>query len=839
MPLAQGANLPARMSEHRYDPRAIEPKWQEIWAREETWQVSNEDVAGKPKSYVLEMLPYPSGEPHMGHLKNYAVGDAVAHFHRRTGRHVLHPIGYDAFGLPAENHAIKTGEHPRESSEKSIAQFQRQFREWGVSFDWSREFATSQPSYYRWTQWLFLRFLERGLAYRKEAAVNWCPKDATVLANEQVIDGRCERCGTPVEARQLEQWFFRITDYADRLLDDLATIDWPEHVVSMQRNWIGRSEGAEVTFTCEELDVDYPVFTTRPDTLFGATFFVMAPEHPDVLRLTAGTEHEDAVREYVNKSLTEDRTERGAAEREKTGVPLGRTVVNPVNGERIPMWVADYVLMEYGTGAIMAVPAHDERDFAFATKFGLEIRRVIEGGETQSDSPTGTGALPYPGDGRIVNSGPRFDGMQSREALDAIVDWLDREGRGHRSVNYRLRDWLLSRQRYWGCPIPVVHCDGCGLVPVPDDQLPVILPDVTDYKPKGRSPLAAAEDWVNTTCPKCGRPALRETDTMDTFVDSSWYFLRYCDAGNDEAPFDPAILAHWMPVDQYIGGVEHAILHLMYARFFVKALADMGYLVAQEPFKALFTQGMITRDGAKMSKSKGNVISPTPYIERYGADTARCYILFIGPPDQDADWSDSGVEGVHRFLGRLWRLGADLAEHGEPAPLDATVNGAAGHDLELLRKAHWAIDKVTGDLGGRFAFNTAIAAVMELVNECYARRDKASEASMRFATATAASLIFPFAPHTGADVYDMLTGSRVWEEPWPAADPALLERDEVEIALQINGKLRDRMPASASAGREQLESLARARPRVQAHIDGKDVVKVIVVPAKLVNFVVR
>ena len=556
------------MSEHRYDPRTIEPKWQQIWEREKTWQVSNEDVAGKPKSYVLEMLPYPSGEPHMGHLKNYAVGDAVAHFHRRNGRRVLHPMGYDAFGLPAENHAIRTGEHPRDSTAKSIGQFQEQLRELGFSIDWSREFATSEPRYYRWTQWLFLRFLERGLAYRKEAAVNWCPKDATVLANEQVIDGRCERCGTLVELRQLEQWFFRITDYADRLLDDLETVDWPEHVVTMQRNWIGRSEGAEVTFRCEELETDYPVFTTRPDTLFGATFFVMAPEHPDVFRLVAGTEHEQAVHEYVNHALTEDRAERSDTEREKTGVPLGRTVVNPVNGERIPMFVADYVLMEYGTGAIMAVPGHDERDFEFATKFGLEIRRVIE-----TD-----GELPDPSDGPLVNSDPRFDGMNNREALTAIVDWLESEGRGHRSVNYRLRDWLLSRQRYWGCPIPVIHCDRDGLVPVPDDQLPVLLPDITDYKPKGRSPLATAEDWVNTTCPRCGGPALRETDTMDTFVDSSWYFLRYCDPDNDEAPVDREVADHWMPVDQYIGGVEHAILHLMYARFFVKALADMGHL---------------------------------------------------------------------------------------------------------------------------------------------------------------------------------------------------------------------------------------------------------------------
>jgi leucyl-tRNA synthetase len=820
------------MSEHRYDPRVIEPRWQEIWEREHTWQVSNDDAdadATRPKSYVLEMLPYPSGEPHMGHLKNYSVGDAVAHFHRRTGHRVLHPMGYDAFGLPAENHAIKTGDHPRVSTAKSIVQFQRQMREWGISIDWSREFGTHEPRYYRWTQWIFLRLFERGLAYRKEAAVNWCPKDQTVLANEQVIDGRCERCGTPVEARQLEQWFFRITDYADRLLDDLETVDWPEKVVRMQRNWIGRSEGATVTFTCAELGVDYPIFTTRPDTLFGATFFVMAPEHPDVLRLAAGTEHEEAVREYVNRALTADRAERGALDREKTGVPLGRTVVNPVNGERIPMWVADYVLMEYGTGAIMAVPGHDVRDFEFAASHGLEIRRVVEGGEE----------LPYTGEGTLVNSDPRFDGMPNRAALDAIVDWLDGEGRGHRSINYRLRDWLLSRQRYWGCPIPIVHCPECGLVPVPDEDLPVLLPDVRDYMPKGQSPLATAEDWVNVECPRCGAPARRETDTMDTFVDSSWYFLRYCDADNDEALFDPAVVARWAPVDQYIGGIEHAILHLMYARFFVKTLADMGLLTSQEPFEALFTQGMITRDGAKMSKSKGNVISPAPYIARYGADTARCYVLFIGPPDQDADWSDSGVEGVYRFLGRLWRLGAEIAAGGAPAPVDGTVNGAAGDDLELLRKTHWAIDKVTHDLSGRFAFNTAIAAVMELVNECYARRERVAEGTLRFATATAASLIFPFAPHCGADVYEQLTGARVWEEPWPTADPALLERDQVEIALQINGKLRDRMPAPASAGRDELEALARERPRVQAHIDGKDIVRVVVVPSKLVNFVVR
>jgi leucyl-tRNA synthetase len=817
------------MSEHRYDPHSIEPKWQEIWERERTWEVSNDEVDGAEKSYVLEMLPYPSGEPHMGHLKNYSVGDAVAHFHRRSGRRVLHPMGYDAFGLPAENHAIRTGEHPRDSTAKSIEQFQTQLRRWGLSIDWSREFGTHEPRYYRWTQWLFLKLFERGLAYRHEAAVNWCPFDQTVLANEQVIDGRCERCGNLVEARQLEQWFFRITDYADRLLDDLDDIRWPAHVKTMQRNWIGRSEGAEVTFSDPETGAEYPVFTTRPDTLFGATFFVMAPEHPDVLRLAAGTEREQAVRDYVNRALTESSDERSDADRTKTGVPLGRSVVNPVNGERIPMWVADYVLMEYGTGAIMAVPGHDERDHDFAKTFDLPIRKVIDCGDE----------LPCSGDGPIVNSHPDFDGMHNRDALEKIVDWLDEQGTGHRSVNYRLRDWLLSRQRYWGCPIPIVYCDRCGMVPVPEDQLPVLLPDVEDYAPKGRSPLAAAEDWVNTTCPSCDGPARRETDTMDTFVDSSWYFLRYTDAHNDGAPWDPDVANRWTPVDQYIGGVEHAILHLMYARFFVKALADMGLLDAQEPFEALFTQGMITRDGAKMSKSKGNMISPVPYVEHYGADTARCYILFIGPPDHDADWTDKGVEGVHRFLGRLWRLGADVAAStGKQRPL-GPLDDPQGADLELMRKAHWAIDKVTEDMAGRFAFNTAIAAVMELVNEAYRHREAVHPSTLHFATATAASLIFPFAPHTGSDVYDMLTGDRVWEQPWPVADLAMLERDTVEIVLQVNGKLRARIQAPADVSREALEEMARAEPRIQAHIDGHEVVKVIVVPAKLVNFVVR
>jgi len=814
------------MAEYRYDPKEIEPRWQQVWADEHTWEVSNDDDSGR-KSYVLVMLPYPSGEPHIGHLKVYSVGDAVAHFHRRNGARVLNPMGYDAFGLPAENHAIKTGQHPRVSTDEAIVEFRRSFHEWGISIDWTREFGTHEPRYYRWTQWIFLQLFEHGLAYRKEAAVKWCPVDQTVLANEQVIDGHCERCGAEVEVKQLEQWFFRITDYADRLLDDLDTIEWPEHVKTMQRNWIGRSEGAEVTFRCESLGIDYPVFTTRPDTLFGATFFVLAPEHPDVLKLAAGTGNEDAVRDYINHALNETAEQRGDTEKPKTGVSLGRTVINPVNGEQIPMFVADYVLMEYGTGAIMAVPAHDQRDYDFARAFDVPIRRVVEGGEE----------LPYASDGRLVESG-EFTGMSAAEGKDAIVRWLDREGKGHASVSYRLRDWLLSRQRYWGCPIPVVHCPSCGIVAVPAADLPVELPDIADYAPKGRSPLAAAEDWVNVACPSCGRPAKRETDTMDTFVDSSWYFLRYCDANNDEAAWDPAVVAKWAPVDQYIGGVEHAILHLMYARFFVKALSDLGHLDHQEPFARLFTQGMITRDGAKMSKSRGNVVSPQQIVARYGADTARCYILFIGPPDQDADWDDEGVGGVHRFLSRLWRLSAEAADGPGKG---AEQPGASGQSLELVRKAHWAIDKVTHDMAGRFAFNTAIAAVMELVNLCSKGREEgwAEPGALRFALATAASLVFPFAPHVGADAYFRLTGDRAWEQPWPDADPEMLESDSFELVVQVNGKVRDRVLASAGASKDELLELARAAPNARAHIDGHEVVKEVVVPGKLVNFVVR
>jgi leucyl-tRNA synthetase len=842
----------------RYDPQAIERKWQLVWDAENTWVVPNpgapEFDETKPKSYVLEMLPYPSGEPHVGHLKTYSVGDAIAHFRRRRGYRVIHPMGYDAFGLPAENHAIETGEHPRESTEKSIVSFREQMRRWGISIDWSREFGTHEPSYYRWTQWIFLKLYERGLAHRHEAPVHWCPKDQTVLANEQVIDGHCERCGTLVELRQLEQWFFRITEYAQQLLDDFELLEsWPQNVITMQRNWIGRSEGAEVTFRCEELDLDFPVFTTRPDTLFGATFFVLAPEHPEVERLAAGTEYEGAVREYVNESARATAEERAAEEHQKTGVPLGREVVNPVNGERIPMYVADYVLMEYGTGAIMAVPGHDERDYEFAKAFDLPIRQVVappEGAEAPFD-----GAYVEHSEGeRLVNS-DQFTGMLADEAIQKITAWLQEQGEGKPAVNYRLRDWLVSRQRYWGAPIPIVYCDECGMVPVPEEQLPVLLPEIEEYAPKGKSPLAAAEDWVRTECPQCGGEARRETDTMDTFVDSSWYFLRYLDPRNDEECWSREIADYWMPVDQYIGGVEHAILHLMYARFFIKALHDIGRLEAREPFANLFTQGMITRDGAKMSKSRGNTVSPAEYVERYGADALRTYICFIGPPIKGADWQDEGVEGVFRFLARLWRLGREVEERTDAG---GSTNGAAGEARTLLAKTHWAIDKATRDIDPRFQFNTAIAAVMELVNEIYRVKDslldetggssaspaepprtKIGSAAVRFATATSASLLFPFAPHLCSEIYEWLEGERVWEQPWPDADPALLERDTYQLVVQVNGKLRDRIEVESDASEDQLLEAARDSENVQRHLDGKEIVKEIVVPGRLVNLVVK
>jgi leucyl-tRNA synthetase len=771
-----------------YDPGRIEARWQGVWQAERTWQVSN-DSAGQDRAYVLEQLPYANGEPHVGHLKNYTIGDAVAHFWRRRGRYVLHPMGYDAFGLPGENYAIRSGRHPRDATAESIAEFRRQFRRWGLSIDWTREISTCDPEFYRWTQWIFVQLFRAGLAYRKQAAVNWCPADETVLANEQVTGGRCERCGTEVTTRQMEQWFFRITDYADRLLDGLDTVDWPEHVKTMQRNWIGRTEGAYIDFPVAAGPAGgavIRVFTTSPQTVYGVTRLVLAPEHPLVSTLTreswpdrTGNEwtggHEtpgDAISDYRNRTAGRTERERQAGGRAELGIFTGSHAVNPATGQQIPVFVADYVLP--GEGAIMPVP---------------EVQPAAE--------------------------------HRRPPAVPATT--------------YRLRDWLVSRQRYWGCPIPIVYCPACGPVAVPEDQLPVLLPDVTDYTPRGRSPLATATDWVATPCPGCGGPARRETDTMDTFVDSSWYFLRYCDPHNDAAPWSQQAVTAWMPAGQYVGGVEHAILHLMYARFLVKALADLGHLPVQEPFARLFTQGMITSGGAKVSKSKGNAISPRRYVEEYGADAARCYVLFIGPPGQDAEWSDQGIAGVHRFLKRLWTAagevkgtaGAWLGEHHDP-----------GQDRALRRACAVAIEQVTAELDGAFGFNTAIAALMKLLNECgRAMRAGVSTAEAARALATLASLLQPFAPHVATEVYYQLTGERVWTVPWPAADAGLLTPDTVEIVCQVNGRARGRLTVPGDATEADLERAALAADDVRAALDGRAIRKVIVVPGRLVNVV--
>jgi leucyl-tRNA synthetase len=787
----------------RYDPQTIETKWQLVWEDERAFYVANPEPGAQPekKFYQLEMLPYPSGTLHMGHVLNYTLGDVLTHFRRRNGSVVLRPMGYDSFGLPAENAAIREGGHPREIIERNIAHIGGEMRRLGWAIDWDRETSAHEPEYYRWTQWLFLKFFEAGLAYRKEAPVNWCPNDQTVVANEYVIDGKCERCGAEVIAKNMEQWFFRVTAFADQLLEDLELLDWPERTKAIQTNWVGRSEGAEVLFRVDELDIDIPVFTTRPDTLFGATFFVLAPEHPLVEQLA-----NDAVREYVRKAGARSVAERQT--KEKDGVFTGHHVVNPVNDDRIPVWVADYVLMDYGTGAIMAVPAHDERDLEFAHRCELPVRPVI-------DEET-----------NVLLDSAEFTGLPAEEASEKIVEWLRERGRGAPAVSYRLRDWSFSRQRYWGCPIPIIHCDGCGLVPVPEADLPVLLPEIEDYRPKGKPPLAANEEWMSVVCPRCGQGARREADTMDTFVDSSWYFLRYCDPHNDQAPFDRRIVDYWMPVDQYIGGIDHATGHLLYSRFFVKALNDFGLLGLREPFQRLFHQGWVRQGGTKMSKSKGNVTGPSDLIGLYGADAVRLYILFMGPADQDMEWSEEGVEGISRFLRRLWRVVDEVIEtapEGDPGTSD------------LARAAHRTIARVTDDIDRRFQFNTPIAAVMELVNEL---SRSPGDPAARFAAETALTLIQPYAPHIAEELWERLGHARLWEQPWPEADESLLVRETFELVIQVNGKVRDRMEVPAGEPDAELVARAKASPRVQSYLDGKEIRKEIVVPGKLVNLVV-
>jgi leucyl-tRNA synthetase len=790
----------------RYDPQQIEEKWQRVWEAENAFHTPNpapgEDSG--PHWYQLEMLPYPSGTLHMGHVLNYTMGDVQTHVRRRQGWRVLRPMGFDSFGLPAENAAIKEGGHPREITEQYIPLIRAQMKRLGWAIDWDREVSAHEVGFYHWTQWLFLRFFERDLAYRKAAPVNWCPNDQTVVANEYVIDGRCDRCGAEVEARNLEQWFFRITAYADELREyDLpdGAGGWPERTKAIQRNWIGRSEGAEILFRIDELDTDVPVFTTRPDTLFGATFFVLAPEHPLVERIDS-----EEVQAYAKQTAAR-RGEERATEEEKTGVFTGLHATNPVNGERLPVYVADYVLMEYGTGAIMAVPAHDERDREFAEKFDLPIVEVI----TE--------------DGVLVSSGD-FDGLPADEGKAAIVESLQKDGRASPAISYRLRDWSFSRQRYWGCPIPIVYCDDCGLVPVPDDELPLLLPEVEDYRPKGVPPLASNEEWINVPCPRCDKPGRREADTMDTFVDSSWYYLRYVDPHNEAAPFDRRIVDYWCPIDQYIGGIDHATGHLLYSRFFVKVMNDMGLLGFREPFAQVFHQGWVQMGGTKMSKSKGNVVGPDDFLAQHGADAVRLYILFIGPADQDMEWTDSGIEGIVRFLRRLWRLVHEVAE-------SAAADGSP--DTALARKAHETIAKVTDDISRRQSYNTAIATIMELANEL--SRDT-SDPSARFAAETAISLIQPYAPHIGEELWEVLGHERLWEEPWPEADPALLERETFVLVVQVNGRVRDRIEAAATMSDDELVELAKGSEKVHAYLDGKEIRQAVVVPRKLVNFVV-
>ena len=837
----------------RYEPHAIEEKWQDVWDAEGLHSVTED--AARPKKYVLEKFPYPSGDIHMGHVRNYSIGDVVARYSTMRGMNVLHPIGWDAFGLPAENAAIKSRTHPSTWTYANIEKQKASFRRMGFSYDWDRAVVTSDVDYYRWGQWIFLKFWERGLVERKSSPVNWCPSCKTVLANEQVLgDGVCWRCKSVVEKRELEQWFFKITEYAQELLDDLDTLPgWPERVKTMQANWIGRSEGAEVAFTlCDEAgkptERTITVFTTRPDTLFGCTFFLLAPEHPLVGELTADTEYEAAVKSVVAATARETAVERTAGEVEKVGAFTGRYVINPVNGEKVPIWVSNYVLMEYGTGAVMAVPCGDQRDFEFARKYALAIPPVV----VAADDPLLAGlagaeerilddvpwAEAYNGPGVMVQSG-KFTGMlggKDSEGMQAVTAWLAERGQGGATINFRLRDWLISRQRYWGNPIPAIHCPNCGLVPVPEVELPVRLPEDVDIT-KGET-LADHPEFYSTTCPTCGSPARRETDTMDTFTCSSWYYLRYCDARNDSAIWDRDNADYWMPVDQYIGGIEHAILHLLYSRFFTKVFRDMGLISFTEPFTNLLTQGMVKKDGETMSKSKGNVVAPEEMIERFGADALRAYILFMAPPDKDLEWSQEGLEGMHRFLGRVWRYVSEVA--GQSASPTDSPDSAARAVLE--RERHRVIGKVESDID-RFQFNTALSAVMELLNAAtdYRRLPDAARDGLleRDVAATIVLLLAPYMPHMTEELWREVLGhaSSVHRASWPAWDPETAAADEVEYAVQVNGKVRAKLTIAADADEATVREAALALQRVVEHLEGKTVRKVVVVPGKLVSVV--
>jgi leucyl-tRNA synthetase len=823
----------AERAQH-YDPRAVQDKWQARWEAMDVFRASDDPADERPRTYVLDMFPYPSGDLHMGHAEAYAVADAMARYYFQRGHNVLHPIGWDAFGLPAENAAIRDNAHPADWTYTNIETQAASFRRYALSFDWSRRLQTCDPGYYRWTQWLFLRFHERGLAYRKGGYVNWCPVDQTVLANEQVIAGKCERCGSEVARRVLTQWYFKITEYADRLLADMGPLEgqWPDPVLLMQRNWIGRSEGAEVSFAVEGRNEPVTVFTTRPDTLYGATFFVVAADSALAAELCA-PEHQEQLTAYVAETRKLTDIERQATDREKTGVFLGRHAVNPVNGEHIPVWAADYVLPDYGTGAIMAVPAHDQRDLDFARKFGLPVRVVVD---TGMPDPADTGQATTSADGTMVNSGP-LDGMGKVEAIAAITEILAGRGLGRSAVSYRLRDWLVSRQRFWGAPIPIVYCDGCGEVPVPDEDLPVVLPDLRgeDLSPKGVSPLAAAADWVNTSCPKCGGPAKRDTDTMDTFVDSSWYFLRYCSPSYEHGPFDVEAVRRWAPVDLYVGGIEHAILHLLYSRFFVKVLHDMKMLDFTEPFTRLMNQGQVINQGKAMSKSLGNGVDLGKQLAAHGVDAIRLTMVFASPPEDDIDWADMNPDASVKFLGRVSRLAAEAGAAGPPG-LAPVTSGFA----ELRKVTHRTIDEVTR-LVESTRLNVAVARLMELATATRRAIDSgpgAADPAVREAAEALTVLLSLFAPYTAEECWEQLGHEpSVAKAGWPSADPALLVDDLVTCVVQVGGKVRDRLEVPPGIGADELRELALATPGVSRTLAGRGIRTVIVREPKLVNIV--
>ena len=821
----------------KYNFEEIEEKWQSRWAKEGVFSTGEDP--DKRKYYLLEMFPYPSGNIHMGHVRNYSIGDVTARFLRMKGYNVLHPMGWDAFGLPAENAAIQNGIHPYIWTTEHMDTMREQLKRLGFSYDWDREVATCNEDFYRWTQWIFIQFFKNGLAYKKKNPVNWCPSCETVLANEQVVDGACERCGAQVGKRDLEQWYLKITDYAERLLDDLGELDgWPEKVKTMQKNWIGRSLGAEADFAIDGSDAKLTIFTTRPDTLFGATYMVLAPEHPLVAALTEGTGFEDEVKGFLEKLQYLSYIDRSASTIEKEGLFIGRYAINPMNGEKLPIYIANYVLMDYGSGAIMAVPAHDQRDFDFAVKYGLKIIPVIDPG-ADADVDVNNLCSAYAGEGAMINSG-EFDGMDNNDAMTEITKFLERNGVGKGSVNYRLRDWLISRQRYWGTPIPMIFCEECGWVAEDEENLPVTLPVDVKFTGKGKSPLASNDDFLKTLCPKCGREARREADTMDTFLDSSWYFLRYTDPKNGDELFAKGKAAYWMAVDQYIGGVEHAILHLLYARFFNKFLKDQGYSPVNEPFKNLLTQGMVIKDGKKMSKSLGNVVSPEEIVVKYGADTARLFILFASPPEKELEWSDTGVEGSFRFLSRVYRLVSELEDEVVSAPGSYDIESE--EDRKLNFAMHGSIKKVTEDIEGRFAFNTAISSVMELVNAIYRYKEgeKVNAGLLAAALRNMVILLSPFTPHICEEMWEGIGGrGLIYNAEWPVYDHSALKLAQVEIVVQINGKLKDKLIVDSGLSGEELQKAALSDPKVSAQTEGRNIVKIIVVPDKLINIVVK